>query len=61
VPDLLDGFLFLEFTDGKGCGFATRYSDKNARKKEWLWLLDRLHRGEIDPKSSQYDALLPGK
>ena len=39
---LFDGFLFLEFTDGKGCGFATRYSDKNARKKEWLWLLDRL-------------------
>lgn len=39
---LFDGFLFLEFTDGKGCGFATRYSDKNARKTEWLWLLDRL-------------------
>lgn len=39
---LFDGFLFLEFTDGKGCGFATRYSDKNAGKAEWLWLLDRL-------------------
>lgn len=39
---LFDGFLFLEFTDGKGLSFATRYSDKNAKKNDWIWLLDRL-------------------
>ncbi|MCS2453191.1 DUF4855 domain-containing protein [Bacteroides thetaiotaomicron] len=36
---LFDGFLFLEFTDGKGCGFATRYSDKNARKKRMAMVI----------------------
>lgn len=39
---LFDGYLFLEFTDGEGLSFATRYSDLNATKADWIWLLDRL-------------------
>lgn len=39
---LFDGFLFLDFSDGKGRGYAYGYNKDNARKKEWLWLLDRL-------------------
>lgn len=40
-----DGFLFLEFKDGQGRGFAPGYVDKHARKTEWEWLMDR-HFGE---------------
>ncbi len=36
-----DGFLFFEFKDGKGRGYASRYDDLNARKEEWSWLIDR--------------------
>lgn len=43
---LFDGFLFLEFKDGKGRGFAPGYVDKNARKTEWEWLMDR-HFGDF--------------
>ena len=39
---LFDGFLFLEFKDGKGYGYGSRYDKKDARKIEWLWLLDRI-------------------
>jgi len=39
---LFDGFLFLEFADGKGYCYATGYTKKNARKVEWTWLLDRI-------------------
>lgn len=39
---LFDGFLFLEFTDGNGTSIATRYSDKNADRATWEWLLDRI-------------------
>jgi hypothetical protein len=39
---LFDGFLFLEFKDGKGRCYASRYEKENARKQEWSWLLDRL-------------------
>lgn len=38
---LFDGFLFLEFKDGKGRNFAPGYDNLNARRKEWEWLLDR--------------------
>lgn len=38
---LFDGFLFLEFKDGKGRSYAMGYEKKNARKKEWKWLIDR--------------------
>lgn len=38
---LFDGFLFLEFKDGKGRNFAPGYDKLNARKSEWLWLIDR--------------------
>ncbi len=38
---LFDGFLFLEFKDGNGRGFALHYVDKNARRSEWEWLMDR--------------------
>lgn len=39
---LFDGFLFLEFTDGKGYNYAYGYAKKQARKIEWEWLLNRL-------------------
>lgn len=39
---LFDGFLFLEFKDGKGYGYGSRYDKNDARKTEWLWLLDRI-------------------
>lgn len=39
---LFDGFLFLEFTDGKGYNYAYGYAKKQARKIEWEWLLGRL-------------------
>lgn len=38
---LFDGFLFLEFKDGQGRNFAPGYDTLNARKTEWLWLIDR--------------------
>jgi hypothetical protein len=38
---LYDGFLFLEFKDGKGRVYAPGYDKLNARKTEWEWLLDR--------------------
>ena len=38
---LFDGFLFLEFSDGKGRRYAQGYG-KDARKQEWEWLLQRL-------------------
>ena len=39
---LFDGFLFLEFTNGKGYNYAYGYEKKQARKTEWEWLLNRL-------------------
>ncbi|GAA5219398.1 hypothetical protein GCM10025777_00280 [Membranihabitans marinus] len=38
---LFDGFLFLEFKDGKGREFAPGYEKANARKQEWMWLANR--------------------
>lgn len=38
---IYDGFLFLEFKDGKGRNYAPGYDKLNARKIEWEWLLDR--------------------
>ncbi len=38
---LFDGFLFLEFKDGKGKNFAPGYDSLNAQKQDWKWLLDR--------------------
>ncbi len=38
---LFDGFLFLEFKDGNGRGFAPGYVGEHARKTEWEWLMDR--------------------
>lgn len=39
---LFDGFLFLDFSDGKGRNYAYGYNKENARKEEWVWLLNRL-------------------
>jgi hypothetical protein len=41
-----DGFLFLEFKDGKGRCFASRYEKLGARKTEWIWLMDRIFEKE---------------
>ena len=38
---LFDGFLFLEFKNGKGQNYAPGYSKENATKEDWDWLLDR--------------------
>lgn len=38
---LFDGFLFIEFQDGRGHEFARGYRQQPARKEDWLWLLDR--------------------
>lgn len=43
---LFDGFLFLEFKDGKGRCYVSRYEKEGARKQEWSWLLDRLFESE---------------
>ena len=39
---LYDGYLFLDFKDGKGYGYAPGYASYNARKTEWEWYLGRL-------------------
>ena len=38
---LFDGFLFIEFIDGRGHQYANGYKKLPARKEDWLWLLDR--------------------
>jgi hypothetical protein len=40
---LFDGFLFIEFCDGRGYEFVHGVVDqKSARQREWLWLLQRV-------------------
>ena len=39
---LFDGFLFLEFKDGKGRQYSPGYDKLSARRGEWEWYLDRL-------------------
>ncbi|WP_200814389.1 DUF4855 domain-containing protein [Parabacteroides sp. Marseille-P3160] len=41
---LFDGFLFLEFKDGKGRCFASYYEKQGARQVEWKALLDNYFR-----------------
>lgn len=53
---LFDGFLFLDFSDGKGRGYASGYNKENARKKEWVWLLNRLF--EKDKALSALDGCI---
>ncbi|MEG0701410.1 MAG: DUF4855 domain-containing protein [Muribaculaceae bacterium] len=43
---LFDGFLFLEFADGRGYNFSPGYAKNQARKTEWIWLLNRLFEKE---------------
>ncbi len=38
---LFNGFLFIEFKDGRGDEYAHSYGNKPARKEDWLWLLER--------------------
>lgn len=38
---LFDGFLFLEFKDGKGRNYAPGYEKEAARRSEWEWLMER--------------------
>lgn len=38
---LFDGFLFIEFKDGRGQEYAKGYGQEPARKAHWAWLLDR--------------------
>lgn len=47
-----DGFLFLDFNDGRGNTFVPIYGAKKARKAEWEWYLDRLFE-----KGKSLDAL----
>lgn len=39
---LFDGFLFLEFKDGKGHQFSPGYDKLNATREHWQWYIDRL-------------------
>ena len=39
---LFDGFLFLEFKDGRGHQFSPGYDSLNARREHWEWYIDRL-------------------
>lgn len=39
---LFDGFLFIEFKDGRGQEYAKGYGQQPAGKAHWAWLLDRL-------------------
>lgn len=47
-----DGFLFLDFNDGRGNSFIPVFGAKKARKVEWEWYLDRLFE-----KGKSLDAL----
>lgn len=38
---LFDGFLFLEFKDGKGRYYAKGYDKEPARRQEWEWLMEQ--------------------
>jgi hypothetical protein len=38
---LFDGFLFIEFRDGRGRDYALGYGGKPARQAEWRWLMER--------------------
>lgn len=38
---LFDGFLFIEFKNGKGKDYSIGYEKEHAGKEEWSWLLDR--------------------
>jgi len=38
---LFDGFLFIEFRDGRGREYAAGYTRNPARQTEWRWLLER--------------------
>ncbi len=49
---LFDGFLFLDFNDGKGNTFIPVYGARNAGKTEWEWYLGRLFE-----KGKSLDAL----
>lgn len=39
---LFDGFLFLEFKDGRGRQFSPGYDKVNATRADWEWYTDRL-------------------
>lgn len=39
---LFDGYLFLEFKDGRGAQYSPGYDKRNATKAGWEWYLDRL-------------------
>lgn len=39
---LFDGFLFLEFKDGKGRQFSPGYDKQNATRDDWQWYINRL-------------------
>lgn len=39
---LFDGYLFLEFKDGRGRQFSPGYDSLNARRQEWEWYIGRL-------------------
>jgi beta-glucosidase len=49
---LFDGFLFLEYTNGKDVCYAGDYERINGHKTDWQWLLNR-----IFEKNKSLDAL----
>lgn len=49
---LFDGFLFLDFNDGRGNTFIPQYGATKAKRTEWEWYLDR-----VFEKGKSLDAL----
>jgi len=39
---LFDGFLFLEFRDGRGARYIGQIEGRSATRADWTWLADRL-------------------
>lgn len=52
---LFDGFLFIEFVDGRGNQFADGYRQKPATKADWQWLMDRNFEGGVGLKALEQE------
>lgn len=56
---LFDGYLFLEFKDGRGRQFSPGYDSLNARRAEWEWYIGRLF--EKGRSLSALDSVISAK
>lgn len=56
---LFDGYLFLEFKDGRGRQFSPGYDSLNARRQEWEWYIGRMF--EKGKSLSALDSVIAAK